>query len=166
MTIENNAEKLKPKMIIFSGIPGSGKSTEAKKLQEKLRAEGSMAVIINRDDLRTMLFGEDYHKLDPVASAESEVSGFERSLIRTALRRGWTVISDNTNIANSQKKGLKKLAEEYGAEVEEIPIIVELEVALERNKARGAAGGRLVPDEVIISIFERYNNFLNSKGKA
>lgn len=104
MTTKNSAEKLKPKMIIFSGIPGSGKSTEAKKLQEKLRAEGSMAVIINRDDLRTMLFGEDYHKLDPVASAESEVSGFERSLIRTALRRGWTVISDNTNIANSQKR--------------------------------------------------------------
>ena len=153
-----------PQFIVFSGIPGSGKTTEALKLIDRLRSEGRQALKVNRDDLRSMLFGEAYHTGDFPSVHEQDVTTLQRKLLHHGLERRWTVISDDTNLSASGVKGFKRIADQHSAEFFEIPIIVELEVALERNRLRGAAGGRLVPEEVIRSMFERQANALRAKG--
>lgn len=152
------------RLIIMSGIPGSGKSTKAKQILADLRANGEKAVIVNRDDLRTTLFGEDYHKSAPVPEAEDDVTSFQHSLISNSLRRGFVVISDDTNLSPYTLKKLNKIAKDYGAVVEELPVIVPLEVAIERNRLRGASGGRFVPEEVIKSMFKNQLKALKAKG--
>lgn len=150
-------------LIVFSGIPGSGKTTEALKLLDRLRISGKQAMKVNRDDIRTELFGEAYHGSNFPQVLEQDVTVMQRKLIHHGLDRGWIVISDDTNLNASGVKGLKKMADQYGAGFIEIPIVVELEVALERNRLRGAAGGRLVPESVIRSMFERQANSLRAK---
>lgn len=151
-------------LIVFSGIPGSGKTTEALKLVDRFRSEGRQTLKVNRDDLRTMLFGEPYHSGDFPSVHEQEVTTLQRKLIHHGLEQRWTVISDDTNLSASGVKSLKRMADQHGAEFLELPIVVELEVALERNRLRGAAGGRFVPEEVIRSMFERQANALRAKG--
>lgn len=152
------------RLIIMSGIPGSGKSTKAKQILADLRANGEKAVIVNRDDLRTTLFGEDYHKSEPVPEAESDVTSFQHGLISSSLKRGFVVISDDTNLSPYTLKKLNKIAKDHGATVEELPVIVPLEVAIERNRLRGASGGRFVPEDVIKSMFKNQLKLFKAKG--
>lgn len=151
-------------LIIFSGIPGSGKTTEAEKLLRQYREQGFQGYRVNRDELRSLSYGEDYHTGTFPAVHEQEITHLQHKLIHHGLERKWIVISDDTNLASGTVRGLKKIAEKHGAKVTEIPVIVPLEVALERNRLRGDAGGRRVPDHIIESMFERQQNTLKSKG--
>lgn len=153
-------------LIIFSGVPGSGKTTQAEKLLKEYREQGFQGTRVNRDELRSMLFGESYHSGTFPSVHEQEVTAVQRKLIHHGLERGWLVICDDTNLSSGAVRGLKQIAEKHGAEITEIPVIVPLEVALERNRLRGASGGRLVPKAVIESMFERQQNALRSKGMS
>lgn len=150
-------------LIIFSGIPGSGKSTEAEKVLEQFRENGHQAIRVNRDDLRTMCYGESYHSGSFPAVHEQEITQLQHKLIHHGLERKWLVISDDTNLNSSTIKSLKKIAEKHAAKVTEIPIFVPLEVAIERNRLRGDSGGRRVPDAIIESMFERQQNMLKNR---
>lgn len=152
------------RLIIYSGIPGSGKTTAAELMLKELREQGIQALRVNRDELRSLLFGEPYHYGDFPESCEQDVTVLQRKLIHHGLSRGWTVICDDTNLVANSVKSLKKLAAQYEAEVSEIPVLVELELALERNRLRAEAGGRRVPDKIIEAMFERQQNSLRSKG--
>lgn len=151
-------------LIIFSGIPGSGKSTEAEKLLEQFREQGYQGIRVNRDDLRTMCYGDTYHSGTFPSVHEQEITQLQHKLIHHGLERKWLVISDDTNLNGSTIRSLKKIAEKHAARVTELPIVLPLEVALERNRLRGEAGGRRVPDEIIESMFERQQSALKSKG--
>lgn len=152
-------------LIVFSGISGSGKTYAALEYQAELRAKGYLVLRANRDEIRTDLFGESYHTVTPIQELERDVTSIQHKLIHHGLKRGWTVISDDTNLHPAGIKNLKKIADEYGARFDEIPVIVPLELALERNRQRAAAGGRFVPEEVIASMFEKQQNRLRSQGK-
>lgn len=152
-------------LIIFSGIPGSGKTTAAEELMASYREKGLQGYRVNRDELRSMCFGEPYHTGDFPAVHEQEITNLQYKLIHHGLERRWFVICDDTNLSGSTVRGLKKIAQKHGAKVSEVPVIVELEVALERNRLRGDAGGRRVPDEIIEMMFERQQNMLKSQGK-
>lgn len=137
----------KPKVIFLHGLPGSGKSTIA---EDYIKNHSDEDVVrINRDDIRTTLFGEQYHKGNPDKKSEAQVTTVQQGLFREALRKGQTIIDDNTNLNGRGLFNTVKLAREYGAEFEQIHVDVPVEVAKERNKRRGDAGGRRVPDEVI-----------------
>lgn len=152
------------KLIAFSGVPGSGKSTLAEELIGKLRAEGNRAIRVNRDDIRTLLFGAAYHDGAPVGAAEKQVSSYQQLTINHFLSQGWHVISDDTNIGKGALSGLKKLAESHGADFEHHLVHVDLEVALDRNKERGESGGRRVPNFVIISMWNRQKELIGTPG--
>lgn len=148
------------KLIAFSGVPGSGKSTLAMELIGELRASGLKAVRINRDDIRSELFGDSYHDSAPVGWCEAKVTAFQQLSFGHFLSTGWHVISDDTNLGKSAIGSLKKLSDKHGADFEHRAVFVPLAVALERNGARAAAGGRNVPTEVIESMWIRQSQLI------
>lgn len=137
--------KTNGKLFVFVGLPGSGKSTLAKKLAEEYPG----ALIANRDDMRTSLFGEKYHRGTPDKKSEAQVSAIMRNKMTKAFREGGVVIDDNTNTNPRFLYSLVQLARDYGASVQIIPVDVPLATAKLRNKKRAAEGGRFVPEDVI-----------------
>ena len=140
------------KLLICHGLPGSGKSTWAEKV-----AEGDShgrAARINRDDIRTVLAGDEYHSRGPNKKVEKQVTALRDQLISECLTSGKfdTVISDDTNLNRNTVRELYTLADKNGAEVSHQYFDVPVEECKRRNRARGESGGRLVPDNVIDSM--------------
>ncbi len=133
------------RLIIYVGVPGSGKSTIAAQQAEELGA-----VLLNRDDTRTELFGEAYHRRSkPDGKSEAQVTSILEKKLYATLRSGGVAIDDNTN---TNPRFLHKLIMQgvnLGAAVEIITVNTPLEEAKKRNRKRGNSGGRLVPEHVI-----------------
>ena len=72
-------------LIIYKGLPGSGKSTEAAAL---IRKEPGRFIRINRDDLRGMCVGPGNNPHARDNDREELVRGFKEVLIRKAMRDG------------------------------------------------------------------------------
>lgn len=138
-------------LVINRGIPGSGKSTYARKwvlTPETLRAR------VNRDDIRKQLYGVDFgHPID-----ENVVTAIEHAMIRTLLSRGVSVIVDDCNIAEKYITTFKKIAKEFNAEVRVNLIDVDLDVAIQRNQGRE----RFVPVHVIEQMYKRLKESLSA----
>lgn len=127
------------KLIIVRGISGSGKSTWSN--QYIVNHPDEKVVIVNRDKIRQLLFGtEDAYGVD-----EDYVTDIEKPMLVNGLKRGYTVISDNTNI----NLGFVAIMLEHwmpaGTEVEILHMPLDLERALMLNKQRE----RRVPEDVI-----------------
>lgn len=132
-------------LIIIGGLPGSGKSTLAAKMLQEIPG----SINVNRDNQRTVLAGEEYHNGNPVGKIEATVTAILRNRTLKALREGRTVIDDNTNVDPVHLGAAIKHAKSVGATFEIIMLDVPIEEAKRRNRKRGAAGGRLVPEFVI-----------------
>lgn len=138
------------KMIILSGLPGSGKTYLATQL---LQQYGN-AIRINRDLLRTMLHCDIW-------------SGVNENMTRTAARvlakhfldrdiqdrqeelAPGVVIIDETNLNAKTLGSWKQLAEMCGASWEVIDVPTPVDECLRRDRLRGAAA---VGDHVIIGM--------------
>lgn len=154
---ETSMTKKVGRLILYVGLPGSGKSTLAEKL-----AEETGGVRVNRDDQRTLMYGDSYHNSKPDPKKEAAVTAILRNRMLKALREGRTVIDDNTN--TNVRFLAKTIAEAraVGAEVEIRTVDVPLEVAKQRNKKRADEGGRYVPESVIDSMAK---NIYSEDGK-
>ncbi|AXH68837.1 polynucleotide kinase [Streptomyces phage Comrade] len=133
-------------LVINRGIPGSGKSTYARKwvfdgtpLNRRAR--------VNRDDIRKQLYGVDFG----VPVEETAVTAVEYAMIRSLLERGVSVIVDDCNISQRYITAFTKIAKEFDAEVRVNLIDVELDVAIQRNQGRE----RFVPVHVIEDMYRR-----------
>lgn len=135
------------KLTIIRGVPGCGKSTWAE-------AQAGNPVIVSRDRIRAALFGtadQDYYKVakEVLRSREDLVTEIQNSAIAAGLAGGHHVIVDNTSTRWPEVRTLADIGFKTGAEVEVKVFDVPLSVAVERNAARAAAGGRDVPFEAI-----------------
>lgn len=120
-------------MMIFKGLPGSGKSTEAAALVKK---EPKRWVRINRDDLRGMVVGPNNN---PRGNRDREdlVRNFKNELIRQAFREGYDVILDDTHLVPATVKKLHELAASVGdVKVIEKGINVDVETCIARDAKR------------------------------
>lgn len=77
------------------GLPGSGKSTWARKKTVKGRT-----VIVCRDEIRTMLLG--YYAVNP--AAEKLVTDLSVRAVRDALKSGFDIVIDETDITRAARK--------------------------------------------------------------
>lgn len=160
------------KLTLMVGLPGSGKSTIAQSMVES-STPGS-TVRVNRDDIRTTLFGEEYHKGDFPAESESQVTEVQQGLIKGHLLEGKHVVSDDTNLSNAAVEPLYQIAKNHDAELDMNYVDVPVDECKRRNHLRGEAGGRLVPDFVIDRMaskgYDRNGNLkeivFGSNGKA
>lgn len=131
------------KLIATQGIPASGKSTWAK--MEVLKdPEGT--VIVEKDSLRTML-GKYW-----VDSREDLVSEMHLNCVIMALREGYNVIVDGTNLHEDHIPMWEDLAEDHDVEFEIKRFHIDLETAIERDKQRGTKVG--------VEVLTNYYNHL------
>lgn len=135
------------KIIVMVGAPGSGKSTWVK----KYNLPHPCVTILSSDALRAV-FGKDEN--DQTVSAK--VFQYMEIEADSLVRNGNTVLIDATNMHRKARKPWVDLAKKYGVVLEAYVFIVDKDILIERNKKRGAAGGRDVPADVIDRMLTNY----------
>lgn len=137
-------------LFIPRGLPASGKSTVSREMVER-QPLGSI-VRLNRDDIRAMMFGQEYRR--PSFDAEKLVSLVEHGPIEALLRAGTDVIVDDTNLRTRFVKDLMQIAERAGATVKLMDEFLDVppEVCIDRDIRRPNPVGT----DVIMGMYNKY----------
>ena len=130
-----------PKLILLCGIPGSGKTTYAKKYATKYDA-----LHLSSDRIRKELYGDESAQGDP-----NEVFTLMRSRAIDALNGGTTVVYDATNITRKDRAGIISACPKF-VHIECHVIWAPIETCIERDVARE----RTVGDHVIDRMVKRF----------
>ena len=132
------------RLLITRGLPASGKTTFARKLQPQV-------VRVNRDDLRLMLHGQRLF----TQWAEAQVTHAQRAAVEALLRAHGDVIVDDTNLRSKTVREWAKLAARFHASFEVHDFTdVPVEECLRRDAGR--ADGERVGEEGILRMHKRY----------
>ncbi|GIE83927.1 phosphatase domain-containing protein [Actinoplanes regularis] len=114
------------RLLITRGLPASGKTTFARKLQPGV-------VRVNRDDLRRMLHGQRLF----TQWAEGQVTHAQRAAVEALLRVRASVIVDDTNLRAKTVREWAEMAARFGASFEVHDFTdVPLEECLRRDADR------------------------------
>lgn len=137
------------KLIVTQGIPASGKSTWAR--QEALN-DPDGTVIVEKDSIRNML-GKYW-----VDGREPLVEEMHLNCVILALREGYNVIVDGTNLHQKHIPMWEDLAEDHGVNFEVKRFDVDLQTAINRDKARGSKVGEEIIRNYYAALFNDENN--------
>lgn len=121
---------MKPKLIVLSGLPFSGKSTLAKKLSKTL---GMRIVSYDHD-----IYAKHKDEVPPDTSPAKEyeiVQDIAREHLRSLLTKGESTIYDDLNLEKSDRQPLLELARQCNAKPYIIFVDTPLSVIEERRKA-------------------------------
>lgn len=136
----------KPRMIhVMRGLPASGKTTHAKKLQEN----HPNIKRVSKDDLRAML---QLGKYTP--ESEELILTIRNKIIELAIRHQHDIIVDDTNLNPVHITELTKLAEKLFADIDIIDMDTPVEECVRRDQHRYARVGA----QVIFNMYEKYIN--------
>lgn len=135
-------------LMVVRGLPGSGKSTFAKKWVSQ---DPEKRIRVSRDDLRFQFYGA-YHGLTPWQ--EAFITRMEHSLVKTALVSRQSVVVDNQNLKASYVLAYLKIAYDVGVPVVHKDFNVDIDTVLEQNKQREQ--NRIVPEDAILKIKRKY----------
>jgi predicted kinase len=137
-------ERHKPKIYMNIGLPGSGKTTESRKMMN----HDSNIMRINRDDIRAMCMNHWKGK------KEEYVTLLEQEAIKLAVKERYSVIIDDTNLNPNTRKKWENLALELKVPfVEKSYLEVSLQDCIERDDNRDKKVGRVVIENMAL----RYN---------
>lgn len=127
--------KAKPILVFTRGLPGSGKTTYARNWVA--RNPGGRARV-NRDDFREMLHDGYFEK----GKTEQAILTACDASISALLKKGISVINDDTNLPQRRARELRRLADLHGADWEVVDLTsVSLEECIARDKQRGTKVG-------------------------
>lgn len=131
---------------ICRGLPASGKTTWAK---EWVAEDTIYRARVNKDDLRRLLHDGVWLGKD----TENTVNMIRDNSIRLLLKKGISVVSDDTNLPQPVARDLARIGREIGAEIKVKDFTdVSKEVCLERDLAREHSVGA----EVIDRMFKKF----------
>jgi predicted kinase len=132
-------------ILILIGISGSGKSTFAK----QFCAENSNWLRVNRDGLRKSMLAvslNEYWRAENnfIQRTESLVNEVHNAAIKTALRKDWNILIDNTHIKLAYINQIIKLVSDFKVEIRFKLMDTPLEECIERDKNRADQVGETV----------------------
>jgi predicted kinase len=135
------------KVLILSGLSGSGKSTFAR----QFCTQNSNWLRVNRDDLRRSLLAvslPDYYTWPERERnrVETVVNELQKNTILESLRLGWYVVIDNTNLKLSYLNQFRKLLAGHFDEVEILYVLIDtpLDECIRRDRERPDSVGEAV----------------------
>lgn len=138
---------------ILRGLPASGKTTFARAW---VAADREHRARVNRDDLRVMVDEGKYVK----GVTEGRILAARDAMITALLKRGISVISDDTNLPSRTARDLMKLAQHAGAEWTLTDMTdIQVGTCIQRNSLR--EDKTPVPADWIM---DQYNRFVKGKG--
>lgn len=126
------------KLILLCGIPGSGKTTYAKKY---IKEHGG--IHLASDLIRKELYGDESTQGNP-----HEVFSLMQSRAIDALNNGQNVVYDATNITRKDRSGIIALCPKF-VQIECHIIWAPIEICIERDAARERTVGKQVIDKMI-----------------
>lgn len=129
-----------PILLITRGLPGSGKTTYAKRLPY---------VRVNRDDIRILLHGGYVGTWE----AEQEVSQHQQDAVWSLLQSGLSVVVDDTNLRLKHARAWATMAARAGADFSCVDF---LDVPIDVCIARDATREKPVGEDVILGMAARY----------
>lgn len=136
------------KLIIYRGLPASGKSTDA---AQRVAEDFAGTIRINRDSLRQMCHGGEFVK----GVTEEKILRSRNALIEAHLKAGMTVLCDDTNLPMRTIKDLVKLANKHGAIWEIADFThVDLATCIQRDAERPFP--EFVGESVITDMYNRF----------
>ncbi|EFC80084.1 AAA family ATPase [Parafrankia sp. EUN1f] len=147
----------RPTLTITRGLPGSGKSTAARRRRDQLRAAGHRAVVVSRDPLRDQL-GLTYGD----TAGEKHVTAVRDAQVNTLLRAGVNVIVDEMNLAAQYVRHWMETALRAGALFSVLDLTdVDVELCVRRDTLRpepmpGAVTGARVGEQAIRNQHRRF----------
>lgn len=128
-------------ILLMIGPSGSGKSTWA---SSYVNAHPS-AIRVNRDSMRQQLYGytadtmQSYYTHPSLRKREDAVTRFETSVIRDALKDGYDVVVDNTNLNSEYIQRYRKTFPYVNISYKLMD--ASLETCVERDRARPSPVG-------------------------
>lgn len=117
----------KPKMTILVGLPRSGKSTYAKKIQKYANAYGGNTVIVSSDEIRLLEYGQRY-----LAGGERYLWKTHGIVLKVLMQQQFDVIVDSTNINKVHRATLIELAKEFGYRTHAVCFTTDVAECVER----------------------------------
>jgi len=138
-------------LIILVGLPASGKSTFAFKLKEELELKFQNKVkVIDPDKIRDRIFPNSFDFKNEPQIREKNIQSVRKHLIKDYI-----VISDDLNYYSSMRHDLKLIADSLNIKFYIIHISTPLKLCVKRNEERG----KPIPKEVIMNIYNKFDNF-------
>jgi predicted kinase len=131
-----------PKLRMYRGLPGSGKTTGARKEV----VDSGNAGRVNRDDLRAMLFDSVW-----TGKREGVVVDCEKALAKVLLANQMTPLIDDTNLSSRHKDMWSRFAKEQGAAFEMVDCSQPLPVCVERDARRPKPIGEAIINRMALN---------------
>lgn len=138
-------------LIMFCGIPGSGKSTEARRMAGSLAARGITVEYISRDELRFSMISNESEYF----SKEKEVFSKFVEKMNNSLNKNDCTIIDATHISEvSRAKILRRVEDPANVRLLVLYLTTPIDVCKQQNDFR--TGRERVPHEAIERMAEQF----------
>lgn len=138
-------------LIMFCGIPGSGKSTEARRMAGSLTARNLTVEHISRDELRFSLISDKSEYF----SKEKEVFSKFVEKMNNSLNKNDCTIIDATHISKaSRAKILRRVEDPANVRLLVLYLTTPIDVCKQQNDLR--TGRERVPQEAIEKMVEQF----------
>lgn len=131
---------IRPSLIILCGIPGSGKSTYAKKY---ISESSYVTVHLSSDSIRYELYGDESIQGNP-----ADVFALMQKRAVAALNEGYDVIYDATNITRKDRASIIGICPKF-AKIECHIIWAPIEECIKRDAERKRTVGKEVIDKML-----------------
>ena len=137
---------VKPPFIMVSGLPGSGKSYFCRKLQEHLPFP-----IVESDALRRVLFSSPDYSL----RESNRLFQACHLLIEELLREGIPLIFDATNLIESHREHLYRIADQAGAKLIIVRVDAPMELVRQRLENRSSGANSFDSSEADWKVYQK-----------